>query len=143
MRSEQSKQQQRVWQRSYQEQWRTKHPGANAAGSRKWRVKNPQLAIIRAIRGRLKNTVGWCSITDEEVNLLWTGRCSVTGLTLIQSHPTSPLSPSLDRIDNNKGYVSGNCRFVCLAFNMLKGTGTDTLAFSIAESIVRSLQRKI
>jgi len=29
---------------------------------------------------------------------------------------------SIDRYDNNKGYVSGNIRLVCLAVNMMKYT---------------------
>jgi len=37
----------------------------------------------------------------------------------------NPWVPSVDRIDNNKGYTKDNCRLVCFIFNIVKSQFTD------------------
>ena len=51
------------------------------------------------------------------------GRCALTGLTLAMN--TLDHSGSLDRIDNNIGYVSGNVRWIHKDMNSIKGSLTD------------------
>ena len=50
-------------------------------------------------------------------------------------------SPSLDRIDNNKGYIPGNVRLVCNSYNSAKSNCPpdewDVIEKTIAESIFR------
>lgn len=50
------------------------------------------------------------------------GCCTVTGIPFVfEKHPTAkrrPFAPSLDRIDNAKGYTIGNVRLVCLLLNL-------------------------
>jgi len=53
------------------------------------------------------------------------GLCSYTGIPMTHikdgtGHHNTNIS--IDRYDNNKGYVSGNIRLVCLAVNMMKYT---------------------
>lgn len=51
------------------------------------------------------------------------GCCSLTGIrfTLLNNDPGKryqfPYSPSIDRIDSNKGYTKDNCRLVCAIVN--------------------------
>lgn len=50
------------------------------------------------------------------------GRCAITGIlfdfdTRETGSRAHPFKPSLDRIDNRKGYVVGNIRLVCIAVN--------------------------
>lgn len=47
--------------------------------------------------------------------------CPVMGTPLIVGEGRSPHSPSLDRIDPNRGYVTGNCRVISDHANRLKG----------------------
>ena len=72
----------------------------------------------------------------EYLKELWdfqNGKCAVTGLDLIikcffkKQHKIakSPYQTSLDRIDNSKGYVKGNVRYVCYMFNIARNDFTD------------------
>lgn len=68
----------------------------------------------------------------------WTGRCELSNIEFIISSnqgPT-PFGPSVDRIDNSKGYTKDNCRFILLALNSMKGQGTDQDMFIIAEALI-------
>ncbi len=141
MRSEKSKQQQRDWQREYQRRWREANPGRNAAVTKAWRQRRLALAVVHGARQRAKLLNTEFKLTKAWADEMWTGLCAVTGLKFVSTHPTTPLSPSLDRIDNSKGYIPGNCRFVCLGYNMLKGTGSDALAIKIAKRIIRRRTR--
>jgi hypothetical protein len=48
------------------------------------------------------------------------GLCAATGMEMIH-RIRSPYSASVDRIDNNKGYVRGNVRLVCHWANLARG----------------------
>jgi len=124
--------------------------------TRKWREDNPEKAalfalkskeqywakpwrkLIIAAKGRaaIKNLP--FDLTFEWGETRWTGFCEVSKL------PFSPrenslfgaFSPSIDRIDAAKGYTQNNCRFVLMAVNGLKHTGTDATMYLIAEAIV-------
>lgn len=54
-----------------------------------------------------------------------TGKCSITGIDFDYSNAsysvTAPFKPSIDRIDNTKGYTKDNCQVVCYIYNRAKG----------------------
>lgn len=51
--------------------------------------------------------------------------CPVLGLPLLRTRgKVSPGSPSLDRIDNSKGYIRGNIRVISYRANSLKSNAT-------------------
>lgn len=51
-------------------------------------------------------------------------------------------SPSIDRIDNNVGYIPSNCRIVCWGVNLAKNTFTDRDLNALSLSILlRHLQK--
>lgn len=60
---------------------------------------------------------------------LESGVCEVTGLSFVitsdnvrgYNQKTNSFSPSLDRIDNNKGYTQDNVQVVCWIYNRAKG----------------------
>lgn len=61
--------------------------------------------------------------------------CPVLGVPLVQHRGRSGAfadSPSLDRIDNNKGYVKGNVRVVSQRANQMKGDASreELIAFA-------------
>lgn len=74
-----------------------------------------------------------CDVDVEYLKNLWEEQkktCPFTGVVLeLRTHTSSdkahPYSASLDRIDNSKGYVKGNVRFVALMFNIARNTFTD------------------
>lgn len=65
------------------------------------------------------------------------GRCLLTGIPFVlESKPedkrkrNNPFSPSLDRIDSDKGYTKANCRLVCTNVNMaLNRFGEDVFEY--------------
>jgi len=60
--------------------------------------------------------------------------CEVTNLSF-QFGKLTPFSPSVDRINPDKGYIKSNCRLVLWGVNSLKGAGTDDDMFKIAKEI--------
>ena len=73
------------------------------------------------------------------------GKCEVTGLAikskLYQKNAQGKrgfYSPSIDRIDNNIGYIPSNCRIVCWGLNLVKSTFTDRDLNALSLSIILS-----
>lgn len=63
------------------------------------------------------------------------GRCQDTGVPFNVSKPQ--LSPSPDRIDNLRGYVSGNLRFVTWRINNMRGGMTVDEFHGVCELVAR------
>lgn len=60
------------------------------------------------------------------------GRCEVSGIVFstqrLEGQRKAMWAPSIDRIDNTKGYEAENCRLVCVAVNLaLNEFGADVL----------------
>ena len=65
------------------------------------------------------------------------GKCPLTGRDLIKSRKKSKLDTcSVDRIDNNIGYVIGNIRLITLQSNIAKSTGTDEDLLNFCKDII-------
>ena len=67
-------------------------------------------------------------ITFEDIKLLYEsqrGNCALTGLPMHATTDESDLSVSVDRIDNNLGYVLGNVRLVCSRVNLMMSNLDD------------------
>jgi len=76
------------------------------------------------------------TLTVPKVNKLITdqnGKCAISGAVLIFKQ-FSDNQASVDRIDDNLGYVDGNCRLVCLEFNTPIKWSRKLLVESIALS---------
>ena len=61
-----------------------------------------------------------------------------------QKGNTNPWVPSVDRIDNNKGYTKDNSRLVCYIFNIVKNRFTDEDFEKLARGflVARAAERK-
>jgi len=87
-----------------------------------------------------------CDITAEYIKDLWEkqkGICPITGWNLILPDGTdkawknaSPANASLDRIDNTKGYIQGNVRFVAVMANLARQIFTDEQLIDFCQSVV-------
>lgn len=69
-----------------------------------------------------------CSITKEYANQLFIeqgGKCFFTKEPLVIHNSCHNNTASIDRIDNNQGYVEGNVRWVHKVVNMMKRTYDD------------------
>lgn len=66
-------------------------------------------------------------------------RCAVTGLPFATPNPNrttrlNPFTPSLDRIDNAKGYTPENVRIVIAAFNLMRLDWPEAVLQSVAKA---------
>jgi len=66
-----------------------------------------------------------CDVSLNEVEQLWhkqDGKCALTGwtMTMVLGKGKVHTNASIDRIDSNKDYVSGNIQLVCFAANVAK-----------------------
>jgi hypothetical protein len=94
-----------------------------------WRIA--QEARIRATKKGLSY-----DLTKDWAFSTWTGFCSLTGIQFAaRSTSITAYSPSIDRIDNAKGYTKANCRWILYGVNALKNTGTDEDVLRIARAI--------
>jgi hypothetical protein len=89
-----------------------------------------------------------CNITPEYLKDLFDrqdGKCPLTGWDMVLPESTSgwkngnkPENASLDRVDNDKGYVEGNVRFVALIANMARHAYTDKQVVEFCKVVVNN-----
>lgn len=136
--------------RAYQREWQRNNKQIlteeQEANKRKYMFER-----LSTIEGHCKDLTAKLKKRHTEVNVTWEflvdlwntqeGMCAITGkpMDLIKGNGRKLNSPSLDRIDNHKGYVMGNVRWVCDVVNMMKGTMTDTELKEWCVCIVQSL----
>ena len=128
--------------------WQDKIYNANAEthriASRRWKQANTARRLLHQCKASAKYRGHECLITEELLaRLLQNMTCSATGLplTLEWKGPsgTNPWAPSVDRLDNSLGYVPGNVRIVCWAFNNMRGDFPD----EVIETLVRAYSTRI
>lgn len=86
---------------------------------KQYNQKNPQKCILWAARSRAKKAGVKCDL--EESDIIIPERCPILDIKLDPVRtPNSRASPSLDRIDNSKGYVKGNVAVISLRANIMK-----------------------
>lgn len=115
---------QRVMEQVYA--WRKANPDrardiVRKAGA-KYRANNVAKQLLKGARSRGKYEV---AITEDDIVI--PEFCPVLGIRLeraVGSRTAGPASPSLDRIDNTKGYVKGNVVVVSYRVNHLKNSAT-------------------
>jgi hypothetical protein len=66
-----------------------------------------------------------------------TGTCERTGIPFVLDPTKHKHAPSIDRVDNSKGYVKENCRIVAWAYNQAKNSYTDQELFDFALTLVK------
>jgi hypothetical protein len=90
-----------------------------------YQTLDPAFALWRGARSRAKRKRCRFTITVEDVSSVWPrdGRCPVLGMKLVRRSVkgAGPASPSLDRLDNKRGYEKGNIAVISHAANTVKG----------------------
>lgn len=92
---------------------------------KEWRIKKgPVYQILHQARSRAKKRGLSFDLTEEDVTI--PDICPVFGITLRRNKGRGfhPDSPSLDRIDNSKGYTKDNVRVISNRANLLKCDAT-------------------
>ena len=86
-----------------------------------------------------------CSITKYDLIKLWNdqnGLCAITKRPMIldAQHPY-PFRPSVDRIDNSKGYHIANIRLVWYFVNVARNKWTDDQLIECCDAVVKGSRR--
>lgn len=115
-----------------------KHIDRVREGKVKRHKSNPERHMLQQAKRRaIRNNLEF-SITLEDVII--PSMCPVLGINLfVAGGIWTDNSPTLDRIDNNKGYIKGNVIVVSWRANRLKGDATIPELIRIAEFYRRFL----
>ena len=101
--------------------WRQRNPERHAQNTLKRRFSNPAKTLWKDAQYRAKGAGLEFTIGPEDVII--PKYCPVLGIELknqLQDGATRNNSPSLDRIDNSKGYVKGNVKVISWLANIIK-----------------------
>jgi hypothetical protein len=76
------------------------------------------------------------NLTEEEMFENYSGYCSLTGILLSLKYKAT--TASLDRIDNNLGYVKGNTQWVHVKVNMMKNKYTQEEFIEVCKLVAKN-----
>jgi len=90
---------------------------------RKWKAKNPELALLASAKSNAKIMGREFTITVDDIVI--PTHCPILGvrLTPVGFSPRT-FNASVDRLDNTKGYVPGNVSIISWQANVWKGART-------------------
>lgn len=134
----------RLWAKEHKErhrevtqQWRRLHATRVALLTAHNRRVNPLRTLLSAARSRAKAKGLECTITAADLTIPTV--CPLLGILIDPFAPKKAFHPSLDRLDNTKGYVKGNVCVVSFRANHLKNDATAHELRTIADNLDRLL----
>ncbi len=103
--------------------------------------------FIRSINVRVNESNKTKGISLEELKQVWDeqkGICPLTGWSMVlkEGKGCLPNQASIDRIDNTKGYISGNVRFVALIANYCRNNFSDDQVIDFCRSVVNNISHQ-
>ena len=102
--------------------WREENPEKVYEANRKYRLNNPKKILLVNSRCRARRDGIEHSITENDFSI--PELCPILEIPLIFEKGIRANSPSLDRVDNSKGYVPGNVKVISTRANYMKGDMT-------------------
>jgi len=126
----------REYNRSYMKKWREDNLDVAKARDMKWRADNRLKTLIFATKqtSKIKGLLHDISIED----LVQVPICPLTGIEIDWTCSGRHLrNPSVDRIDNSKGYVKGNVEIMSCLGNSMKSNATPEQLIFFAKEILR------
>lgn len=107
--------------KQYAVKWRQTDNGKQANKRSKVKLKNYDLWYFAKLRAKKKGLEFNIEIIDINIPEI----CPILGIPLTkENNKQSDSSPSIDRIDNSKGYVKGNIQIISWRANNIKGDGS-------------------
>ncbi len=111
--------QERLKQMSKEYHKRTDVKKRRAEITRLWNRENVESTLLTKARQRAKSKNIQCNINKEDI--IVPKFCPILGMELkISDGKMSKNSPTLDRIDNQKGYIKGNIQVISCRANTIK-----------------------
>jgi len=97
--------------------------------------------LLRSARDRARRRGYEFNLTQEWVDERIAKGCVLTGWAFDLEHKGKavPLSPSIDRIDSEKGYTPDNCRMVCWIVNRALGNFGSEIFLKMCAAILRKM----
>ena len=91
--------------------------------------------LSRARRRTLDKGLDACTLTHQDIWDVWPEdfKCPVLGINLVHGGENSHNSPSLERINNNKGYTKENILIISARANAIKNDGTWQEILKVAQ----------
>ncbi len=117
--------------RANNRKWREENPEKARECNRRWADANPTRIILARAKCRAKKAGIPFDLTLADV--LVPELCPVLGVRLEWRGRRTDYSPSLDRIDNARGYVRGNVIVVSWRANRLKSDASSDELRRVAE----------
>lgn len=119
--------------------WREANPERHKGNARAWNNFNPSAVWLIRIRKRAKELGLEFSLSAEDLKIPAT--CPLLGIPLLRGgEQNAPNTPSLDRIDPQKGYVKGNVRVVSFLANSMKRNATKEQLLLFASNLPAYLE---
>jgi hypothetical protein len=117
--------------------YRENNPEKCREASRKSRENNVEYRLFHASEGNAKKEGREHYITIEDIII--PTHCPYLGveLTNILGQGRVDTNPSLDRINNSKGYIKGNIRVISWRANRLKNNLTEEELIKFATSVLQ------
>ena len=113
-----------------------KNPGFLAKKSKAYRTKHPERMLLN--HARMRARARGLEFNIELADVVIPTHCPVLGIPLaLGDGGVTPGSPSLDRIDNSRGYVKGNVRVISHRANSLKTDATFAELKAVYEDACR------
>jgi hypothetical protein len=107
-------------------EWREQNPERELDGKRRWYRENWIRLTLKAALKRAERKGIEFTITEADIQP--PPLCPVFGIPLVVGEGRVGFghdnSPTVDRIDDTKGYVPGNVAVISMKANVLKGRGT-------------------
>ena len=114
--------------KEYFKEYRKKNAKKMMANTIKWMNKYPERSVIVRTRCRAKRLK--IDFNIDESDIVIPTKCPVLGIPINPTYGTSsktgpkPDSFSIDRIDNNKGYIKGNICIISNKANIMKSSAS-------------------
>ena len=112
-----------------------KESGLSSAADRRWMETNPEKCILRSSRSGAKARGIVHELTIDDIVL--PACCPVFGVPfdLTKGKGRNDFSPSVDRIDNSKGYTRDNIQIISTLANSMKNKATKEQLIQFANWI--------
>ena len=145
-----------VSKKEYQAQWREKnrdkiqgyikkHQAKSTQKLKIWRHNNPARCLHSNIKSRAKRTGIEFTLDWQDIDIPII--CPVLGVPILtgtnegMKTGPSPNSPSVDRIDNTKGYIKGNIQVISHKANTMKNSASPEQLIRFANWIRRTYEK--
>lgn len=123
---------------AYDAVYRDKHRAKLNADRTARKRKDTVGRLLNNARERAKRKGLECTITREDIVVPEV--CPVLGKPFVHNgRKGNPYAPTLDRVDNAKGYVPGNVQVVSSRINILKNSLFPDEIFALAEYVYQGL----